>query len=381
MSCYKLLRPHLLSILQEQSCEDAKSDQKTPEHDTSKVEVVEISDEEPLNSNLHNPEHVQCPVCSKFMAADHLQKSHLDYCLKGETEPVDSSSKLRTSKLPKSTVSDKKRGGISLFFQSQKRARPSPPPKEVDHQQFYFNESHKHNREAKRLPKIDFSSLATSKVKEKLAALKLATQGSRTELELRYNQYYLFYNSNIDLNRPLSDLELRQKLNQWEKSHQGFVAAKGLTALSGDSLKHKALSDKDFPTLGWLAKYKKDFSALVTIARASHLKRKADVAYIQELKLSPLSVPDSKINLPDEEPRCHETNLGSIPSSPGAGSKICDLGEQTIPVNERPELGCNFENKPKILNPGPSFTNNESNGDQSDEELFDFSKSVLSSST
>lgn len=381
VSCYKLLRSDLLTLLQKQSTDETGDSKKSPD---SKIEVVEIPDEEPSNQNAHSPDDVQCPVCSEYMAADHLQKSHLDYCLNGEKEPADVLSKSRMSKMQKTAVTDKKRGGISLFFQSQKRARPSPPPKEeVDHQQFYFNEAHKHHREAKRLPKIDYSSLSTSKVKEKLAALKLSTQGTRTELELRYNQYYLLHNSNIDLNHPVSDLELRKRLNHWEKSNQGFIAGKGLTALSGDKLTNKALSDKDFPTLGWLTKYKEEFSALVKTARASSLKKRTDVTNSQQRRFNSTSVPDSESNpLPHEAPRCRETGFGSIPSSPHARLKISDIEDTRVPLkanmNHEPSQNAKLTG-PTPQSPQSPLIENKIH-ERSDEEIYDFSNSVLSSS-
>lgn len=275
MSCYKDLRSELLELLtKDESTENLSpisAKEVLPQVQTD-IEVVEISDED----TMKNLDQVQCPVCGQFMGAKRLQERHLDYCLKGEAEPKATLAP-RSSKPSKPISSERKRGGISLFFLVQKRVRPSPPPQKqsehVDHLQFYFKEVEKHHRDTKRLPKIDYSSLSITKLKEKLAALKLLTTGSRTQLELRYNQFYLLYNSNIDLSRPVSDLELRQKLNQWEKSHQGFSVAKSASNVYGDELKYKALSDKDFPIKGWLTRYKAEYSELVRAARASHLKK------------------------------------------------------------------------------------------------------------
>lgn len=220
-------------------------------------EVIEVTDESDLDratvsksSTPHPPSGTaECPICGDTsMSAEYLQLKHIDECLSGRKK------KLSGVK--------RKRNEISLFFQPKKK------PKDIDHQQFYFGQADKHHHETKRMPRIDFGSLSTPKLKEKLAALKVSVLGLRPQLELRYNQYMLYFNSNLDTNRPVSELELRQKLNQWEKSHLAFKP-QALNSIFGDSLAHKNISDKDFPIKVWEERYREEFRDLVRAARRS----------------------------------------------------------------------------------------------------------------
>lgn len=125
------------------------------------------------------------------------------------------------------------------------------------------------------MPKMDYASLSTPKLKEKLAQLHLSIQGTRSQLEMRYNHYYLLHNSNLDSSRPVLDLELRQKLKQWERSHSAFSAAASPNPVFGDLISHKSITDKDFSVLVWMDKYKQEFHALVRAAKRSRRKRGA----------------------------------------------------------------------------------------------------------
>lgn len=223
-------------------------------------EVIEIADESDLDksgpsttSGSSTPQPTsgtaECPICGdRSMSAEYLQLKHIDECLSGKKRPV--------------SLGKRKRNEISLFFQPKKKA------KEINHQQFYFGQAEKHHHDTKRMPRIDFGSLSTPKLKEKMAGLKISVLGLRPQLELRYNQYMLLFNSNLDTNRPVSELELRQKLNQWEKSHLAFKPL-ALNSIFGDSLTHKSITDKDFPIKAWVEKYREEFRELVRAARKS----------------------------------------------------------------------------------------------------------------
>lgn len=254
--CFERLRPELLEQLK--APEPAKTEQKADTENSSRQapepEIIEVSDEDPKPREIP-PDHVQCPVCGQSMDADFLQRSHLDDCLSG-----------KKAKLPPSRPAKRPRG-ISSFFQPKKR-------QDVDHSSFYFSQAEKHRHEIKKIPKVDFGSLATPKIKEKLALLKLPTTGTRAQLELRYNHYYVLHNSNSDSSHPVTDLALRQKLLQWEKSHAAFSAAAASGGLFADSLSHKTISDKDFPVGVWLSTYKKEFRQLVRAARRSQKSKR-----------------------------------------------------------------------------------------------------------
>lgn len=260
MSCFQSLRQDLIDLATIDSDPDSgaetpyKNEKSVQQSVSPQAEVIEVSDDPDTDEqgSTLQPGSVQCPICGDSMTADYLQRKHLDDCLSGK----------KRNPTPPVTLK-RKRNEISLFFQPRKKA------KEVNHEEFYFAQSHKHHHEAKRMPKIDFASVSTPKLKEKLAALKLSVLGTRSQLELRYNQYYLVFNSNLDSSHPVTELELRQKLNQWEKSHLAFNAPVGVNTIFGDALSHKCISDKDFPVKSWQEKYRDEFRALVIAARKS----------------------------------------------------------------------------------------------------------------
>lgn len=253
--CFERLRPELLDQLK--ADEPAEPAPVRSTESASEPEVIEVSDEDSKPDKIP-ADHVQCPVCGQSMTAEFLQRSHIDDCLSG-----------KKAKVPPAPRPAKRPKGISSFFQPRKR-------QDVNHSSFYFSQPEKHRHEIKKIPKVDFASLATPKIKEKLAQLKLPTTGTRAQLELRYNHYYVLHNSNSDSSHPVSDLALRQKLLQWEKSHSAFLAAAAPGGLFGGSLSHKTVSDKDFPVGLWLNTYKKEFRRLIRAARKTQKRKNGD---------------------------------------------------------------------------------------------------------
>lgn len=312
VACYSSFRPLLLSHLKEEDSGLNESERKSPGvANTEVIEVISDSDSandsstvlgmEPANKKMKTEciphemngnseirsvevkesipspqEMVSCPICSEQMTAELLQSEHIDDCLTGKKN-------FRKSKSPGITTnyqSQKKRPNsktaISSFFQpiKPKSSQPANKPR-IDHENFYFNEVKNHNREdIRRLPKLNFSSLTTPKLKEKLAAIKLPTQGTRYQLELRYNQYYILFNSNLDSNHPIPEKLLKQKLNQWELSHLAFSASSSTSLFSSrNSLSNKSITDKDFLVKLWVDTYKDEFKDLVTAAKKTMHKQ------------------------------------------------------------------------------------------------------------
>lgn len=357
VSCFQAVREDLIALVrasESPSFPDASIADGLPlklnsaEEDAEKIsspqDVIEISDHSEELATESSSGQVRCPICADSMTADFLQRKHLDDCLAGKKPaPL------------KQTQVKKRRDGISLFFQQRKRSKP---PQEVDHEEFYFVQAHKHHRDTKKLPKIDFGSASTPKLKEKLAALKLSVLGTRAQQELRYNQYYILHNSNLDSNHPLTDLELRQKLNQWEKSHQAFSAPVGANTLFGDLLSHKSVSDKDFPVKAWQEKYKDEFKQLIRTAKRTR-KRKTEKS--------------------GQEPGALENEKGKIALSKD-GSRSDSIGEiTTLSISEE-----TWQSSSLGQNGVPeSSTSCDGNDGSLEEEqkaanpVFDFTKSTL----
>lgn len=295
VSCFNSFRPLLLQLLKEDSTsENLESnssnvsilDRKRPfqNEDSEIIEIVSDSDtsqelivkkaktEVPnqkyeMDAIPSREENVSCPICSQKMTADILQATHIDECLNGKS----SSTKTNNVKLQSHKKKPSPKLGISSFFQSTKSSNNGnirESKSKVDYENFYFNEASSHHHdEVKRLPKLDFSSLTTPKLKEKLSAIKLPSQGTRHQLELRYNQYHILFNSNLDSNHPIPEKLLKQKLNQWELSHLAFNSSSLSLFSSRSSLSNKSITDKDFLVKLWKDTYKDEFKELVRSAK------------------------------------------------------------------------------------------------------------------
>lgn len=332
VTCYGKIRPHLLRLLtqkKEPLLEPAKSVSPpqilNPRADES-LEIVEVtldnenvSDQErshkkqkfnpsnsrssspaPLATIPHREELVLCPICGDSMSAHTLQTIHIDQCLSGKkasTKPNDFLSRKPVSS----------RLGITSFFQpvsgdstphSTHRGRDQPSveilPDSLGHSEYYFNNTMQTNHDQK-LSRLDYLSLTTSKLKEKLAAVKIPTGGSRMQLELRYNQYYVIYNSNLDSSRPVLERELRQKLSQWERAHLAFapVTANLFNPSTRSTISKRLIADKNFLVLEWMGAYHGEFKRLIRAARRS---AKAGLGHEKNQNIS--VAPEEKSNEP-----------------------------------------------------------------------------------
>lgn len=274
---FRLLRPRLLELL---SGDDAVAETgATPdphEHHLldDSIEVVGELKKRPVDSSDDVEvlgESLQCPVCSRSMPADFIQLKHLDMCLRGlgdQALPKPSAKRAKTS-----------RGSILTFFQQNR----TPPPTRLtdssreatnspggdDRAEKFILQAALHNRnESKRLPKLDFSSTSTPKLKERLAQLKLPTLGTRNQLELRYNQYHVLSNANLDAVHPQDDRVLRHQLRQWEQSHLAFLTSNTTLFDSHNLLvSHRNITDKNFLATEWMRAYGDHFKELEQAAR------------------------------------------------------------------------------------------------------------------
>ncbi|ODV81870.1 DNA repair protein rad18, partial [Suhomyces tanzawaensis NRRL Y-17324] len=282
VTCYSRLRPHILQQLEkkpeEQAVKDSGGSIEGSKRSEEPSDVIEISDEEvpskkrkvEPNETVTIPDNgdiVDCPICGDQMTAEVLQTKHIDDCLNGR----------KPKRTPKARLS-----GIASFFKPA-ASRGSPPAStstvsapspqiSLGNANYYFNEAAKHNQESRKLPKLDFLSLTTPKLKEKLSALKLPVQGTRVQLELRYNQYYVLFNANLDSNRPIAEKVLRQKLTQWEGAHLAFSSSSGDLFTTRTSLSHKSITDKSFLVKQWRQAYGHEFRELIRAAKATLAK-------------------------------------------------------------------------------------------------------------
>lgn len=120
-----------------------------------------------------------------------------------------------------------------------------------------------------KLPRLDFSSLTTPNLRKKFEILRLPTQGTRAQLESRYNHYYILYNSNADSNRPVSEKNLKHKLSLWEKSKFPIKHKKSNIDTSEIYINHN-----DFSKKKWIKTYSHEFKILIESAKQNSLFQK-----------------------------------------------------------------------------------------------------------
>ncbi|CAI4058629.1 hypothetical protein SUVZ_03G1190 [Saccharomyces uvarum] len=218
-----------------------------------------------------NEQMAQCPICQQFYPLKALEKTHLDECLTLQSLG-------KKPKPPKNLNAD-------LKSQDKETSRPkSKTPEtdksdEVSHVDKYLNSIAK--EEHQRLPKINFTSMNLSQIKQKLLSLGLSTSGTRQNFIKRYNHYEMLWNSNFcDSLEPVDESELKRQLLSWDVSHNklpqntnnnGGISKLMMMKSSGKSSSYRKLlenfkNDK-FNRKGWIVMFQKDFSRLIKEAK------------------------------------------------------------------------------------------------------------------
>lgn len=283
VKCFVDLRPQLLQLIQNNEPQNDASglsatDLSTSAPSSSSTEPTEITDdvivvEEPPRKKLKS--EAECPICQKIMNAEFLQATHIDNCLKG-----------KSNILPKKSKPEKKE--ILSFFKPKTQIKSN-------HQDFYFNEPHKHVHKETRLPKLDFSSLSISKLREKLSSINLPTTGTKNQLENRYNQYYVLYNSNLDSNHPVDVRVLRLRLSKWESS-----SSKSSDLFIKSGLSTRNITDKNFLVSEWKRAYHQEFVELkkqaVANLKSQNPRTNADIQKIAQVSDNPKQEMDIDLN-------------------------------------------------------------------------------------
>lgn len=247
VNCFKELRSELLSYLGNERINQTTEPSSSSSPIKRKESDVIILSSSPVKKSKTEAE---CPICQKTMDSEFLQSVHIDSCLKGKCV------------LPQRQPHKVKGEGISSFFKSK-------PGKSnhIDRKEFYFNNPNQHIQTQNRLPKLDFNSLTTAKLKEKMVAVGLSLSGTRQQLELRYNQYYILFNANLDSNHPVDNRALKHQLHQWELSHLIFTSKNISSLFKAKSLSSKSMTDKDFSVKQWKQVYYQEFKELIQQAK------------------------------------------------------------------------------------------------------------------
>ncbi|CCF58880.1 hypothetical protein KAFR_0F02840 [Kazachstania africana CBS 2517] len=162
-----------------------------------------------------NVRMAQCPICEDFYPIKTLERVHLDECL-----TLQSLGKKPVKRKASSTDTGLASKMTKAPSTSQKRMKSLTPPKDdnISHLERYVTSVV--DTEHQRLPKLDFTAMSLSQIKQKLSALKLSTVGSKQDMIARYNHFELLWNSNfVDSMDPVSESELRRQLTSWEASN------------------------------------------------------------------------------------------------------------------------------------------------------------------
>jgi E3 ubiquitin-protein ligase RAD18 len=163
-----------------------------------------------------------CPICSKELPLDVLESEHIDLCL-------------NTPLIESSKPSDSSSSRVEPYI-----------PKEPEQQY-------------QKLNKLDFSSLSSNSLKQKLTKLELPSTGMRSQLEQRYNEYLILWNANCDSVQPKNPKVLRKQLAQWEAS-----------------LKFKNGEAKQLDKEGWKELIKKAKGGLKKTVREDNYKKEEE---------------------------------------------------------------------------------------------------------
>ncbi|AET38212.1 E3 ubiquitin-protein ligase RAD18 Ecym_2490 [Eremothecium cymbalariae DBVPG len=278
---------------------------------------------------------VECPICNKSFSKDFLERTHLDECLTMETLHEDSVA----IDIPQSTVQcvpeeqripesncDSSNSGSSSPVVAGLEHQKTPPTMEdiTSHTNLYLESGLRDTKP--RLPKLHFGSLSTNQLKQKLSELNLPNTGSKQQMINRYNHYELLWNSNfLDSIQPVSELELRKNLANWESTHNTDNYGSncnnfGIADLLRSNLNHnltastllKSFKSDRFDKAAWIKLFSKEFNKLIREARKGLNKQK-------EQKLNTPEVVSSTEAAEEAGTKCNELALRDTKSQlPGS---------------------------------------------------------------
>lgn len=231
----------------------------------------------------------QCPICQEFYPLRLLERSHLDECLNLQSLGKLSKHKKPTMAKSMSTLVTHSKGLSPIRSEPESHPRhnirathPSraatPQPKaEVSYVTKYLN-SMANTERRERLPKLDYTSLSMTQLRQKLGALNLPSTGSKQNLIDRYNHYEILWNSNFcDSLNPVDETDLRRQLISWEASHASLTGNSrntiGNLIQRGDKGYQKLMANfknDKFERKTWIRMFSKDFRRLIKEAKSKY---------------------------------------------------------------------------------------------------------------
>lgn len=211
---------------------------------------------------------VQCPVCSKYMTIEKLQGSHIDKCLKGQSDKdYKPQSSPRKSSNKETGLHLRNDFEISRLLHSKKRK----------HENGSFQLQPEIQKKKQRIPNLDVM-IPTSRLREKLNLYGLSTGGPRQKLEARMKQYINLYNANLDALHPVDDRVLIGRLSRWESLVEISERQDDKARDNGKSNSIEAIQNAKQNAHSWKVKYRSSYKELIERAKASVTKLSKDGA-------------------------------------------------------------------------------------------------------
>lgn len=227
-----------------------------------------------------------------------------------------------------------------------------------------------------RLPSVSYSLLNDGALRKKMAALGLATSGTRQLLERRHKEWTTIWNANCDSARPKRKADLLHDMDIWERTVGGggaggggggsitgsMLGGRGATLTSRTAAaatqQAAAIKDKDFDGAAWSAKHSTSFQDLIANARKSRAaKPQPKEADEEKEKSTTDDKAESKETTAEapSEPRIEETSPREEQPKPDVLSAVdTNAGvAPPLPTDGQPgkQIGLDGQEAPRVGGP------------------------------
>jgi E3 ubiquitin-protein ligase RAD18 len=248
---------------------------------------------------------VACPSCTCRMK-ESLVNAHLDKCLAGLADE------------PPSTPA------VTNGIQTSQ----SPHPPHVKAGTIAYGQTKP--SQSQRLPTLNYSLFNENSLRKKLKEYGIPNHGSKQLMMKRHTEWFNLYNANCDSSHPVSLMELRKTLNEWERTLGRQVDNKGPSGVMA----------KDFDRDRYAQRQRSEFDELIGRARAN---RGVRIAAVEEEKAAEpaeariCSTPELAINLdgPLDDPEEPQLSNGVEPESSSPVEDVATIEDRTEPVITR----------------------------------------------
>jgi E3 ubiquitin-protein ligase RAD18 len=216
--------------------------------DSEDEDGIVYEDEQPISNDFdgaYEPHDglVACPSCTRRMK-ESLVNAHLDKCLAGVAD--ESPSTPATSDGTKTSQSPHPHH-VKVGTIAYAQTKPS---------------------QSQRLPTLNYSLFNDNSLRKKLKEYGIPNHGSKQLMMKRHTEWFNLYNANCDSSHPVSLMELRKALNEWERTLGRQVENK--QGASG-------VMAKDFDRDRYTQRQRSEFDELIARARANRGVRAAAV--------------------------------------------------------------------------------------------------------